>query len=321
LCGAGGRSPGLLHGGGLSMRCGWQAVWAWALAWALAVLPAAAQITVTDDFGRTVTLDSPARRIVSLAPHNTENLFSAGAGRHVVAVVNYSDYPPAALRLPSIGNHVQFNLEALVALNPDLVVAWQSARNRDTMRTIERLGFAVYYSEPRDFEDIIDNIRELAQLAGSEADIDPPVAVLRAELRRVRARFAAKAPQRVFYQVWSKPLKTLNGRHFISRVLEVCGARNIFAESPLLVPQVSIEAVVRADPDIIISGRVHGQAPGDMAMWEKWPTMRAVAGDGLVLVDPDVMHRHTARMIMGIGEVCREIDRVRRANSSTAAHQ
>ncbi|MDD9875762.1 MAG: helical backbone metal receptor [Gammaproteobacteria bacterium] len=207
----------------------------------------------------------------------------------------------------------------MIALNPDLVVAWESAKNRDAMRTIERLGFAVYYSEPRDFEDIIENIRELAQLTGSVSSIDPPVAALRAELDRVRARFAAAATQRVFYQVWSNPLITLGGRHFISRVLEVCGARNIFADSTILAPRVSIETVVRADPDIIISGRVHGRAPADISMWEKWPTLRAVAGDGLVFVDSDVMHRHTARMIMGIGEVCEEIDRVRRGNSSTAA--
>jgi len=187
--------------------------------------PAAAQITVTDDFDRTVTIAAPAQRIVSLAPHNTENLFSAGAGARVVAVVAHSDYPPAALRIPSIGSHVQFNLEALVALNPDLVVAWESAKNRETMRKIERLGYAVYYSEPRDFEDIIENIEELAQLAGSAASIDPPVATLRAELVRLRA---------------------------------------------------------------------------------------------IVFVDADVMHRHTARMIMGIGTVCESIDQVRRGNSSPA---
>ena len=276
--------------------------------------PAAAQITVTDDFDRTVTLAAPAQRIVSLAPHNTENLFSAGAGARVVAVVAHSDYPPAALRIPSIGSHVQFNLEALVALNPDLVVAWESAKNRETMRKIERLGYAVYYSEPRDFEDIIENIEELAQLAGSAASIDPPVAALRAELARLRARYADAAPLSVFYQVWNAPLMTLGGGHFISRVLEVCGARNIFAESKILAPRVSVEAVVRADPDIIIGSRVHGRASDDMAFWKKWRSMRAIAGDGIVFVDADVMHRHTARMIMGIGTVCESIDQVRRGD-------
>lgn len=272
-----------------------------------------AQITVTDDFGRAVTLAAPAKRIVSLAPHNTENLFSAGAGDRVVGVVEHSDYPPAALRIPSIGSHVQVNLEALIALKPDLVVAWQSAKNRDTMRQIERLGYAVYYSEPRDFEDIIENIRELAQLAGSESGIDPPPSELRAELDELRARYADAAPMHVFYQVWNAPLMTLGGKHYISRVLEVCGARNLFAESTIIAPRVSIEAVVRADPDIIIGGRFEGETP-DMSMWEKWRSMRAIAHDGLVFVEADVMHRHTARMMMGIREVCEGIDRVR-ANS------
>ncbi len=291
----------------------------WALLSALAVggaPTAAAQITVTDDFNRTVTLSAPAKRILSLAPHNTENLFSAGAGGQVVGVVAHSDYPPAALRIASVGSHARVNLEAVVALAPDLVVAWETGHTRESLKKIAQLGFPVYYSEPRDFEGIIENIEELALLAGSSARINPPIAQLRHELAAVRARFAAKPTQTVFYQVWSDPLMTLNGEHLISRALELCGARNVFAHLPIIAPRLSIEAVIQANPDIIITGRGTAQGGGlapDMSMWKKWNSVNAVARDGFIFVDSAVMHRNTARMILGIRDLCEQIDRLRQA--------
>ncbi|MGR3914287.1 MAG: cobalamin-binding protein [Gammaproteobacteria bacterium] len=280
-----------------------------------AAFGAAAQsgmISVTDDFNRVVTLPAPAMRIISLSPHTTENLFAAGAGDKVVGAVPPSDYPPAAARIASIGSHARVNLEAALALAPDLVVAWQTAHNRAALDKLAQLGFPVYYSEPRGFADIIENIEELALLAGSVARIRP--ARLRAELASVRAAYAAKPVQRVFYQVWSQPLITLNGAHLISRALEMCGARNIFAHLPVIAPRLSLEAVIAANPDIIIGGR-----RADMSMWAKWTSISAVARGDFLRVDSDVMHRHTARMILGLRGLCERIDRARRANYQSLA--
>ena len=269
-------------------------------------------ISVTDDFNRIITLPAPANRILSLGPHITENLFSAGAGDKVVGVVEYSDYPPQARRIQSIGGgYAQINLEAVIALAPDLVVAWQTAGNRESLEKIVDLGFPVYYSEPRDFDDIIENIEELALLAGSRARMHPPAARLREELARVRARFGAKSTQTVFYQIWRNPLMTVNGDHLISRALELCGARNVFADLPIIAPRVSVESVIQANPDIIIASRGDGWTP-DMSAWKKWHSLAVVARDGFVFVDGNVMHRHTARMIMSIRGLCEQIDRVRR---------
>ena len=188
---------------------------------------AEAEITVTDVFGYEVTLAKPAERIVSLAPHTTENLFSAGAGARIVGVGAHSDYPPAAQKIPSFGNHAQINLEALISLSPDLIVAWQTGQNRSALEKIARLGFAVYRSEPRTFDGIIDNINEYAKLAGSTPTID--ATKLREELKQLREKFAARNLMRVFYLAWREPLMTLNGEDFISRALTICGAKNIFA--------------------------------------------------------------------------------------------
>lgn len=277
---------------------------------------AAAPITVTDDFNRSVTLSKPAERILSLSPHNTENLFSAGAGEKIVGVVNHSDYPPQALDIASVGSsYASLNLEAMLALEPDLIVAWETGGNRETLHKMDKLGFPIYYSEPRDFEDIIENIEELALLADSSARIDPPLTQLRNELTHLQKEFSKKSTQSVFYQVWREPLMTLNGEHLISRALELCGARNAFAHLSIIAPRLSIESVVQANPDIIITGRVDGKDP-DMTMWEKWNSLGAVQHHGFIFVDSGAMHRNTARMIMGIRGLCEHIDQVRQRHGN-----
>ncbi len=273
---------------------------------------AAPDVRVIDDFDRVVALPAPAQRIISLAPHNTENLFSAGAGNMVVGVVEYSDYPPEAAKIPSVGSHVQFNLEAIIALEPDLVVAWLSGNNRDALEQIERLGVPVYYSEPWSFESIVENIQELAALAGTTELQDPDLITIRQNIESARADFADQKPLDVFYQVWTDPLMTLNGDHLISRVLEVCGTHHLFAELPIIAPRISIEAVVDANPDVIVTGMVNNQKP-DMSVWEKWHMIKAVKNQHIIFVDSDVMHRHTLRMLKGVQSFCRQLDEVRRA--------
>lgn len=294
----------------------WRAGAALALIAALAAAPVSAQISVIDDFGRTVTLAKPAQRILSLSPHNTENLFSAGAGDKIVGVSEHSDYPPQSRGIPSVGgSYASINLEAVIDLAPDLVVAWETAGNRASLEKIAEMGFPVYYSEPRNFADIIENIEELALLAASGDRMNPPAAELRAELTRLRERYAGEAVQTVFYQISAAPLMTLNGDHALSRALELCGARNAFAHLPIIAPQVGVESVLQANPDIIVIGARDGGGGGaaDVSLWHKWTSLKAVQGDGFVFVDADSMHRNTARMILGIGDLCEGIDRVRRA--------
>ncbi len=276
----------------------------------LVAVPGVAAVTVTDDFGREVTLEGPAQRILSLAPHNTENLFSAGAGDLIVGVVEYSDFPPEAETIPSVGSYVQFNLEAIIGLAPDLVVAWRSGSNTEALKRLEELGMAVYYSEPRTFDDVVDNVRDLAKLAGTEAKVDPRIDGIGSGIKAAEENSRGKPVLDVFYQVWSDPLMTLNGEHFISRILEVCGARNLFAQLDIIAPRVSVEAVIQANPDVIITGLVDGVKP-DMARWRKWPMVKAVANDHFLYVDSDVMHRHTLRMLAGIPQFCEDLNAFR----------
>ena len=269
-----------------------------------------AEVEVIDDFERQIILAEPAQRIISLAPHNTENLFSAGAGDKVVGVVEYSDYPNDAQSIQSVGSYSQFNLEMILALKPDLIVAWQNASNRESLLRLEKLGFAIYYSEPRSFVDIVDNILELSILSGTRNSVDPRVDRIVSELNQMKNRYRDVEQLDVFYQVWTDPLMTLNGEHFISRVLELCGARNIFSDLPIIAPRVSVEAVVQANPDVIATGMVDGVAP-DMSLWQDWNVISAVEKGNYVFVESNVMHRHTLRMLTGIPEFCANLDSVR----------
>lgn len=267
-----------------------------------------AEISVTDNFGRRVVLAEPAKRILSLAPHTTENLFSAGAGARIIGVAAHSDYPPRAREIPSVGNsYAAINLEAVLALAPDLVVAWETAGNRESLQKIERLGFSVYRSEPRDFARVLGNIEDFAVLAG--LDEPPGLADLRAELRGLRGEFSGKEIQSVFYPISTSPLMSIGGAHVISRALEICGARNAFGDLPFIAPQLSIESLIKVDPDIIVIPQIAAQ-PARVAYWKKWP-LRAAERDAFVAVDADAMNRPTARMILHLRDLCVQIDEVR----------
>ncbi len=285
--------------------------------WVLLLLfgqTAFARVEVMDDFNRLVMLESPATRIISLAPHNTENLYSAGLGGRIVGVDEFSRYPHSARDIQSVGSAVQLNIEAIIALNPDLIVVWQTVGNKEKLEKLEELGYTLYYSEPRSFEGIIKNIEDFATLGATTAQITPKPEQLRREIEEVKKQYSALAPQSVFYQIWSNPLMTLNGDHFISRVLEICGAHNIFSGLSIIAPRVSVEAVIQGNPDIIITGDASGAAQ-DISLWQPWQGISAVANQNYLLVNSSVMHRHTARMIMGIRELCQEIDRVRNQSS------
>ena len=173
-------------------------------------------------------LAAPARRIVSLVPHATENLFAAGAGDRIVGVVEYSDYPEAAKRITRVGDYAHPDLEAIAALKPDLVVVWQSGQAALAHR-FTRLGLPVFQTQPDRLEDIPENIEKFGRLAGSEAVARRVAADFRQRLAALRQRYSARPNVAVFYQTWNRPLLTVGGSQIISDVIRLCGATNLFA--------------------------------------------------------------------------------------------
>jgi iron complex transport system substrate-binding protein len=277
----------------------------------LAAGAARADVHVTDDYGKAVVLPAPARRVVSLAPHLTELMYAAGAGDRLVGALQYSDYPPAAKRLPRVGSEAQIDLEALLALRPDLVIAWPQSGSSRAVERIAALGIPVFRSEPRELEDIARTLEIFGRLAGTEAAATAAASAFRARAARIARTYAARPIVRVFYQVWDRPLITINGDHVISKVMRLCGGENVLAALPALAPEIDREQVLRADPEVIIASGTDGARPRWLDRWRAFPGLAAVRGGNLYAIRPEFLQRHTPRLLDGAEELCRILEAVR----------
>lgn len=286
----------------------------------LAAGNAGATVSAVDSDGRRVSLAGPAARIVSLAPHVTEQLFAAGAGAKLVGASEYSDYPEEAKRLPRVASSGAVNLEMVLALKPDLVVAWRLEATAGALARLESLGVPVFYSEPRRLQQIAGMIEALGELAGTGATARPLAASLRQELARLDAAYRSRRPVTVFYQIADRPLMTLGGQHFVSDAIALCGGRNIFADSSLMAPIVNVESVVAADPEAIMTARPDPADTGWQAYWRKFPGLRAVQAGNLFTVPTNEMHRHGPRAVAATGLLCERIDEARRKHGVKAAN-
>ena len=267
----------------------------------LVLLPLNALAQVIDDYGNRV--EAKASRIVSLAPHLTELVYAAGAGARMVGAVEYSDFPPAARNLPRVGSDAQISIEAVLALRPDLVVAWPNPGSVRAIDRLEGLGLPVFRSEPRELEDIATTIERLGALAGTQAEAQRAARAFRVRKAELEKRYSARPKLRVFYQVWDRPLLTVNGDHVISKVIALCGGENVFAALPLIAPEVDPEAVLRANPDVVLTSKPGAEPP-------KWlPRSR------FFVVPADFIQRHTPRLLEGAELVCHALEAARAARS------
>jgi iron complex transport system substrate-binding protein len=264
-----------------------------------------AEVRVIDDYGRAVVLAVPAQRVVSLAPHLTELLFAAGAGDRLVGAIEYSDYPPEAKTLPRVGSEAAIDLEAVVALRPDLVVAWPQSGSTRAIERIAALGIPVFRSEPRELEDIAGTIETLGRLAGTQGTARASAEAFRERVMRLARAYGSRPSVRVFYQVWNRPLITVNGEHVISKVLGLCGGVNVMAQLPALAPEIDRERVLRADPEVIVASGSDGRHPGWLQEWKAFPELAAVRRGNLYAVRPELLQRHTPRLLDGAEEICR----------------
>ena len=276
----------------------------------LVCLPARAEIVATDVSGVSIRLAAPARRIVSLAPNITELLFAAGAGDRVVGSVDYSDYPPAARALPRVGGY-SLDLEAIVALKPDLVMGWESGTAPASVARLRSMGLRVHLSEPKRIEDIPGELERIGQLAGTEATANVAAAAFRERYARLAARYSQRPPVTVFYQIWKQPLMTVNGKQIISDAIRLCGGRNVFAQLPVLAPTVSREAVIAANPEAIVASGMGDSRPEWLDDWKSWTTLEAVARGNLYFVPPDLIQRHTPRILDGAERLCAYLESAR----------
>lgn len=274
----------------------------------------ASTITAEDFIGRTVVLNAPANRIVALAPHIVENLYSAGAGEKVVGVVSYSNYPPEATQIQQVGSYNAFSLETIASLKPDLIIMWGSGNGMQALQKLEQLKIPVFVSEPRQLSDIPKDIRLLGKLAGTQKTAEAEATRIEQEFANLATLFASLGELTVFYQIWNNPLQTLSGDHLISQVIELCGGKNIFWDTKSLAPKISIESVLLRNPDTIVASGMGQTRPEWLDEWQAYPTLQAVKNNALFVVDPDHIQRPTARVIAGAESLCNKLNSVRQAN-------
>jgi iron complex transport system substrate-binding protein len=281
----------------------------WALTATVALLGAAhAELVFKDDTDREVRLKAPAKRIVTLAPHATEMLYAAGAGDRLIGTVDFSDYPPAAKKVARIGSYDRFDLEAISALKPDLIIAWESGNPAAQVDKLKALGLTVYVSQPNRMEDVAGQLERIGQLAGTESTAKAAAAQFRQRLETLHRNNAGKPKVRVFYQIWKAPLMTVGGPQIISSAIRLCGGENVFGHLTQMAPTVSVEAVLAADPEAIVATGMGDARPDWLNDWNKWPRMTAVKRGNLFHIHPDLMQRHTPRILDGAEQLCADLD-------------
>lgn len=277
----------------------------------LGLAPAQAFVTVRDDLNRPVTMHKPAQRIIALSPHLTENLFAIGAGGRVVGVVSYSDYPKAAQRFPLVGGYNGFDLEKIRALKPDLIVAWYSGNPPAQLAKIEALGIPIFYDNAQRLQDVPTVLTRLGQLTDLNASAALAAGQFKQRWQHIVQRYQKQRPVRVFYQVWDRPLMSINKKQIISDVMQACGAVNVFAELPALVPTVDEEAVLVANPELILTSASDAVGERSLARWQRWPNLLATQNNQLVTLSPDILSRMGPRLVDGAAELCAAVQRAR----------
>ena len=279
---------------------------------AFAVLAAVATgshaLQAGDDRGVTISLGHPAERIVTLAPHLAEIAFAAGAGAKLAGVSSSSRHPAEAERLPVVASHGRVDIERLIALRPDLVLAWQSGNSPLQVDRLERLGVRVFVTEARALADIPRIVRLVGALAGSAEVAEAHARQFENEVADLRKRYAAERRVAVFLEIWHVPALTVNGAHLISDALRLCGGHNVFAAAKTLTPLVSREQILDARPEAIVTGGFGSEA---LQAWKGLDSVPAVRNRRIYAIDPDWLHAQGPHVLQGIRALCERLELAR----------
>ncbi|MDX1499704.1 MAG: cobalamin-binding protein [Woeseiaceae bacterium] len=255
-------------------------------------------------------------RVVSLAPGLTELVFAAGAGDTLVGVSAYSDYPPPARELPVVGDAFTVDRERLALLEPDALFVWESGTPAHVVQELEAAGFTVEVLRTRQLADIAAALRRIGTLTGREAAAAAAADAFRARLARLEAEHAGLAPVSVFYQVARRPLYTINGEHYVSELIGLCGGRNVFADLAQLAPTVDVEAVVARDPEAMLASDEAGTEA--FTEWQRWPALAANRYGNHFLVPADEIGRATPRVAAAAAVICAALETARARRAAAA---
>ena len=250
-------------------------------------------------------------RIVTLSPHLAELVHAAGGGDHLVGVSAYSTFPDVVRALPRIGDAFSIDQEQLAILEPDIVLAWASGTPGHTVDELRELGLRVEVLRTRNLADIAAALRVIGAFTASSDIADAAAAGFLSGLDALRQSYGGSEPIRVFYQISAQPLYTVNGAHYVSELLKLCGGENVFADLGELAPAVSAEAVIVRDPEVLLAGRSN-EADQPFAQWSRWPEMAAIRYANRYTVNADLLGRAGPRLVQAGEAICRSLETGRR---------
>ena len=274
--------------------------------------PVFALITVTDDTGQQISLENSAQNVITLSPGLTELVYAAGGHAYINGVVSFSNYPEQAKTIKQIGRYNSLDVEAILSLQPDLIIAWKSGNPPHQIEQLKKLGLTVYMSEPRDFMDIPRTITTLGKLMATEAIATKTATEFSRDFNTLKQHYSKaqeKKRKSTFIQIWNNPVMSINQDHLISKVITLCGGNNIFAETHGLTNTPTIESILQKNPEVIIATGMANSAEVWLKRWHQWPFLEAVKKNNLYAVNPDHLVRHTPRILLGIKAVCENINR------------
>jgi iron complex transport system substrate-binding protein len=264
--------------------------------------------TFVDDAGRKIFLADPPTRIVSLAPSVTEILFAIGAGEQVVGVTSFCDYPAEAQAKPKVGGSFP-NLEVVLSLKPTLVLAPRDFIRPDMVAKLDQLKIALFILDANTLEDVLRHIQTIGRIVGRSEKADAVTAGLRRRVAEIKARTAAASRPRVFYVLNSDPLMSVGPGSFIHQLIELAGGTNVAAGAPVSYPRLSLEEVVRQDPEVILFpvGTEEGIPDQEQQRWLRWPTLSAVKQNRFVRIPSVLLDRPGPRVVEGLELLARQL--------------
>ncbi len=265
-------------------------------------------IEVTDSIGSLTQLEKPAKRIISLIPHATEMLFDIEAGDSVVGTVKHSEYPEAATLIPRVGDYYSINIELILEIKPDLIIAWPGGPTGPQLQQLEELGFKVFYSKPESLEQIAIAFEQFGKLTGKEKTAKAKKNLFENEISHLRDQYLESKPMISYFQIWHDPIITISRHSFIHEIIELCGGVNPFAELFQAAPQIGLESVLSADPDVIF---VHSNSLEQADIWKPFPQIKAIKNNHVYAISPDIVARPGFSLLKGAASICSRLEQAR----------
>lgn len=294
-----------------------------ALLLAAAILPGVFVPKAAADDAQAIAQHKP--RLISLAPNLTEIAYAAGAGSLLVGTVEFSDYPGAAKAVPRVGDAWRVDPERVLELRPDVVLVWPTGTPETTISRLRSLGLNIIEVPTQSLADVPRALRQVGRLAGTLPMAERAAQDFETRVAQQRARYAQRPPLSVFIQIDDEPIYTVNGQHVISEIVMLCGGRNVFADLPQLAPPISAEAVLAADPQVILS--TDDTIANPLELWNRWPRMKAVRSGNVFRLSSDLVTRASPRLAQGVEVTCSALERARsrlsappQSRSQNAAH-